>query len=154
VRGHGRQERSAEQRQSGWQQQRWRSSHTTRAAVEPAPAAPPEQPAAEGDATAGGEDGGRGDLTLLLFCRLPGEPYVFCGRLALAAHDLSSAPLAFTWRLLDAPALLRGSEHFRALLAASGVEVSPAVAAPSGDVGGGGEGGCSAAASVAGALMA
>lgn len=65
-------------------------------------------------ATAGRRD------TLLLFCRLPGEPYVCCGRLAYVAHEPSSSPLRFVWTLLDAEKLLESSEPFRQLLAAGG----------------------------------
>ena len=39
---------------------------------------------------------------VLLFCRLPHEPYVFCGRLGYAEHWPTERPLRFVWRLLDA----------------------------------------------------
>jgi hypothetical protein len=63
--------------------------------------------------------GGRRD-TLLLFCRLPAEPYVCCGRLAYVSHEPSSSPLRFVWSLLDADQLLESSEPFRLLLAQGG----------------------------------
>lgn len=62
---------------------------------------------------------GRRD-TLLLFCRLPAEPYVCCGRLAYALHEPSSSPVRFIWTLLDADELLESSEPFRQLLAQGG----------------------------------
>ena len=55
---------------------------------------------------------------LLLFCRLPGEQYVCCGRLGYVSHVPDRQPLKFVWRLLDLPAL-QESEAFRELLAAA-----------------------------------
>lgn len=46
-----------------------------------------------------------GAADMLLFCRLPNEPYVGCGRLALRAVDLSARPLRFLWQLCDFDAL-------------------------------------------------
>ncbi|KAG5181361.1 hypothetical protein JKP88DRAFT_321862 [Tribonema minus] len=90
-------------------------------AAPPSQARPPQQPQ---QFSAAPDDGGAPAVAppppcaLLLFCRLPGEPYVFCGRLALAHSDLRASPLAFTWRLLDAPTLRASSPHFAALLSA------------------------------------
>jgi hypothetical protein len=57
---------------------------------------------------------------LLLFCRLPGEPYVCCGRLAYVSHEPSSTPLRFVWSLVDAEQLRKSSEPFRQLIAQGG----------------------------------
>lgn len=51
---------------------------------------------------------------VLLFCRLPDEPYLCCGRLALRAVDLAARPLRFLWQLCDAP-VLRETEAFTAM---------------------------------------
>ena len=53
--------------------------------------------------------------TVLLFCRLPGEPYICCGRLAYVSHVPSRRPLKFLWKLLDLPALNK-SNGFKELL--------------------------------------
>ena len=56
---------------------------------------------------------------LVLFCRLPAEPYVCCGRLAYVEHDESKMPLRFVWKLLDADALVSAEDApFKALLEA------------------------------------
>lgn len=39
--------------------------------------------------------------TVLLFCRLPNEPYTCLGRVRCDSHDFSKLPLQFTWRLMD-----------------------------------------------------
>ena len=53
---------------------------------------------------------------VLLFCRLPQQPYVCCGRLACVSHDLERRPLRFMWRLRDIDKL-RGRDEFDELLA-------------------------------------
>jgi hypothetical protein len=53
---------------------------------------------------------------VLLFCRLQGEPYVCCGRLAYDSHVPRRQPLKFVWRLRDAAAV-RGQPAFDAVLA-------------------------------------
>ena len=55
--------------------------------------------------------------SLLLFCRLPGEPYVCCGRLEYVSHDPASSPLKFVWALIDADELLERSEAFGEIVA-------------------------------------
>ncbi len=55
---------------------------------------------------------------ILLFCRLPGEPYVHCGRLALQSLDERHAPLRFVWRLLDAPAMADSAPFQRVIAGA------------------------------------
>lgn len=57
---------------------------------------------------------------VLLFCRLPQEPYVYCGRLAYCAHGYvdESPCLRFVWRLADAKRLCEDSQPFRDMLAA------------------------------------
>lgn len=67
--------------------------------------APPETPG----------DGGSSEDTVLLFCRAPKEPYVFCGRLGYAMHWPDERPVRFAWRLLDSDRLST-SEDFRAIL--------------------------------------
>lgn len=42
-----------------------------------------------------------GDDAVLLFCRLPDEPYVFCGRLTYGEHDPRRRPIKFVWVLHD-----------------------------------------------------
>ena len=59
-----------------------------------------------------------GRSSVVLLCRLPGEPYVCCGRLEYLSHVPGRQPLKFEWRLADLPAL-RQSADFRALLAAA-----------------------------------
>lgn len=46
-------------------------------------------------------------FSVLLFCRLPGEPYVFCGPLRYATHDARRRPLRFEWELSRCAELLR-----------------------------------------------
>jgi len=53
---------------------------------------------------------------VLLFCRLPSEQYICCGRLTYVKHDASKHPLKFVWALADFEQL-RQSEAFRGLLA-------------------------------------
>lgn len=65
-------------------------------------------------------EGDDGDI-VLLFCRLPGEPYVFCGRLGYAAHWPDERPVRFAWRLLDSRGL-KDSPDFRAITDAAGAE--------------------------------
>ena len=43
--------------------------------------------------------------TVALACRVPGEPYVWCGSLELVAVALGRRPIKFTWRLRDWEAL-------------------------------------------------
>lgn len=79
----------------------------------PEPAQPARQPK-DGD----------GDLeeadTVLLFCRLPNEPYVFCGRLGYAKHWSAERPMRFVWKLLDA-VRLAGCSDFLAIVEAAGI---------------------------------
>lgn len=42
---------------------------------------------------------------VMLFCRLPDEPYVCCGRLKLAGYDVQQKPLRFLWMLEDLDAV-------------------------------------------------
>ena len=66
-----------------------------------------------------------GDLTkraamrvnVLLFTRLLGQPYVYCGPLEYFSHDPTSSPLKFLWTLRDSVGLLQ-SFHFEQVLAA------------------------------------
>lgn len=60
---------------------------------------------------------------VLLFCRLPKEPYVFCGRLRYAEHWPGERPVRFVWRLLDA-GRLAGCPDFGAIVEAAGVEAA------------------------------
>jgi len=54
---------------------------------------------------------------VVLWCRLPGQPYVFCGRLRYVSHDDTVRPIAFVWQLQDMGAMLRArSEAFNDLL--------------------------------------
>jgi hypothetical protein len=59
---------------------------------------------------------------VLLFCRLPGEPYVCCGRLGYVTHKPGRQPLKFVWRLLDVGAL-REREPFRRLMSEAGAGI-------------------------------
>lgn len=53
-----------------------------------------------------GTDGKRLKGTaVLLFCRLPGEEYIYCGRLGYCRHNPERRPMRFVWRLLDFAAL-------------------------------------------------
>ena len=53
--------------------------------------------------------------TVLLFCRLKGEPYVCCGRLGYVSHVPRRQPLKFVWRLRDMPQL-HGKADFEAFM--------------------------------------
>lgn len=55
---------------------------------------------------------------VLLFCRLPREPYVFCGRLGYANHWPDERPVRFLWRLLEVERLA-GRSDFEAILGAA-----------------------------------
>lgn len=57
---------------------------------------------------------------VLLFCRLPKEPYVFCGRLGYAEHWSTERPLRFVWRLLDAGKLALQPD-FGSIVEAAGI---------------------------------
>lgn len=57
---------------------------------------------------------------VLLFCRLPKEPYVFCGRLGYAEHWSTERPLRFVWRLLDARKLALQPD-FGSIVQAAGI---------------------------------
>jgi hypothetical protein len=46
-----------------------------------------------------------GSCPVLLMCRLPGEPYVFCGRLRVVSVSPSAKPIKFLWALVDIDAL-------------------------------------------------
>lgn len=66
------------------------------------------------------EDGHPEADAVLLFCRLPNEPYVFCGRLGYSKHWSDERPVRFVWRLLDA-VRLAGRPDFRAIVEAAGI---------------------------------
>lgn len=55
---------------------------------------------------------------LLLMCRQPGDPYVFCGRLAAVSMNVESSPITVRWQLLD-HSVLKEAPLFKAMLAAS-----------------------------------
>ena len=55
---------------------------------------------------------------VLLFCRLPGEPYVCCGRLRYLSHVPGRQPVKFLWQLVDV-ARLRGAPAFEELMSAA-----------------------------------
>jgi hypothetical protein len=74
------------------------------------------------DTTGDGEPVTLAPCGVALVCRLPGQPYVWCGQLELVAMDEGSRPLQFTWRLTHADAL-RQAPAFRALLDAQGVKL-------------------------------
>ena len=57
---------------------------------------------------------------VLLFCRLPKKPYVFCGRLGYAEHWSAERPLRFVWRLLDAGKLALQPD-FGSIVEAAGI---------------------------------
>ena len=61
------------------------------------------------------DSGAKTAAHVLLFCRLPGEPYICCGRLGYVSHQPGRRPIKFVWALRDVDRL-RESEHFRALL--------------------------------------
>lgn len=63
-----------------------------------------------------------GSDTVLLFCRLPNEPYVFCGRLGYADHWPGERPVRFLWRLHDAERLAAFPD-FAAVVEAAGVDM-------------------------------
>ena len=69
----------------------------------------------------GGGGGYDDDDAVLLFCRLPNEPYVFCGRLGYSKHSAGERPIRFVWRLLDADRLA-GLPDFEAVVEVAGVE--------------------------------
>jgi len=54
-------------------------------------------------------------VPLLLFCRLPGDPYVSCGRLGLREFAAEERPMRFVFELLDAAAL-EASSWFQAIV--------------------------------------
>ncbi len=72
--------------------------------------------ACRGERDAGGKKAGD---EAVLFCRLPGDPYVCCGRLRYRSHVPKQQPLKFMWELLDIEKL-RASEHFTDLLRVAG----------------------------------
>ncbi|CAM9497969.1 unnamed protein product [Ectocarpus fasciculatus] len=104
------------------------SAGETRRAVTVSTAAVGEHGALEGpisgaSASAGdGVDGGGGKSgdVVLLFCRLPNEPYVFCGRLGYSKHWAGERPVRFVWQLLDAAGLTKRPD-FKAILEAAGI---------------------------------
>lgn len=57
---------------------------------------------------------------VLLFCRRPKEPYVFCGRLGYAEHWSAERPVRFVWRLLDARKLALQPD-FGSIVEAAGI---------------------------------
>ncbi|CAN0410566.1 unnamed protein product [Ectocarpus sp. 12 AP-2014] len=64
--------------------------------------------------------GGKSGDVVLLFCRLPNEPYVFCGRLGYSKHWAGERPVRFVWRLIDAAGLTKRPD-FKAILEAAGI---------------------------------
>lgn len=56
-------------------------------------------------------------MPILLLCRLPGEPYVCCGRLKYVSHVPRRQPLKFTWQLADEP-MMRERPDFKAIMEA------------------------------------
>ena len=58
---------------------------------------------------------------VVLFCRLPQEPYVFCGRLRYVSHDPAVRPMRFVWELQDLDAALRadGESNMAAIVSGS-----------------------------------
>ena len=58
----------------------------------------------------------REHCAVLLFCRLPGQPYVFCGTLKYIAHAPTASPICFVWEMMQSQALIT-SPAFRELLA-------------------------------------
>lgn len=71
--------------------------------------------AADGSSSASSSSKAAVKEAVLLFCRLPGEPYVCCGRLSYVKHVAGRQPLKFVWKLEDAPAL-KGQPDFEALM--------------------------------------
>lgn len=63
-----------------------------------------------------------GSDVVLLFCRLPNEPYVFCGRLGYVDHWPDERPVRFLWRLHDAERLAAFPD-FAAVVEAAGVDI-------------------------------
>jgi hypothetical protein len=59
------------------------------------------------------------DCTLLLMCRKPNEPYVFCGRLAQLEVNTTASPLEVRWQLLDFVALQQAPQFLDLLGAAA-----------------------------------
>jgi hypothetical protein len=55
----------------------------------------------KGNSAGGSAGGGDWPESVILFMRLPGEPYVCCGRCAYVSHNFSKHPLKFEWELLD-----------------------------------------------------
>ena len=72
----------------------------------------------EASASVAASSARKGD-PVLLFCRLPGEPYVCCGRLQYVSHVPRRSPIKFHWRLLDIHEL-RGQTAFDALMEEAG----------------------------------
>lgn len=56
--------------------------------------------------------------TVLLFCRLVGEPYVYCGKLRCLSFDPSRKPMRFVWELTDSDDLRQPGSQFLELLEA------------------------------------
>ena len=65
--------------------------------------------------------------SMLLFCRLPDQPYCYCGRLRYCSHGMAAQVtdeargeellLRFVWELMDAHGLIDSSSTFRDMLA-------------------------------------
>lgn len=55
--------------------------------------------------------------SVLLFTRLVGQPYVYCGPLDYFVHDPASSPIMFVWTLRE-PRPLLASLYFQQLLVA------------------------------------
>ena len=50
-----------------------------------------------------------------LFCRLPYEPYIYCGQLRYRSHEPGTRPLRFEWELVHYERL-KEQENFQRLL--------------------------------------
>jgi hypothetical protein len=68
--------------------------------------------------------GQQDDCTLLLMCRKPNEPYVFCGRLAQLEVNTAASPLEVRWQLLDFAALQQAPQFLDLLGAAAAPDSS------------------------------
>lgn len=83
-------------------------------------------PSEGGNGGGSSNDSDREDA-VLLFCRLPKEPYVFCGRLGYDKHWPCERPVRFVWRLLDAERLAQYPD-FAAIVKAAGVTAAASAA--------------------------
>lgn len=67
---------------------------------------------------------------VVLWCRLPGEPYVFCGRLHYVTHDETKSPLRFVWELADFDLLTSGKRVAAAKAGGVAEDQGPGVRQP------------------------